>query len=528
MPRPEDFGAVRVGPKPEDFGATPVSAAPTAYTQQAAPSPAHTDLAEQVFDAPGDIGATVLSGLAATPIAGLAGLAGAALPGQPGQGARTVEATERALTYEPRTEAGKAARYVMGIPGKLWNPVVEAAGEKTFEKTGSPLAAALAKGATAAAPSALGLKAGKALPKAAPALSMEEKAALSARQMGLKLTAEEAHAGPISKFAESVSGEPTFSKVIARANQPRVNEIVAGDIGVPRGTDFTPELFQQLRKDAGVPYAEMRGIGWIKTDAQYAKDLDAISSEYKTAARDFPEQARPDLIKFVDDMKKPLFAGDSGIDMVGQLRQSANAAFAKGDKGLGMAMKETAQAIEDQMGRHLEKTSAFQPPELLKRWREARVRLAKINLADEALNPATGDIDPTVYARALKKKKPLTGDAKKLGEAALAHERSMRSTAKLGATGPSWWDLIVGAGTRHHLLFGLRPGLRALLSSGPYQKMFMRPGPGIMRRAVTRQGVPEAAGVAAGAQQPPEEPPVTATPPSLPQNEDTPITSVRG
>lgn len=432
---------------------------------------------------------------AAQPVAGLAGAVTGAVTGNHERGADVVRSIEKATAYRPTSHVGKAVEEVLGLPGKLWNPVVEAAGEKA-SKAG-PLAGALAKGLTAVAPMAAGEVLGRIAPKLNRPLTAEEKSTAAAKAKGFKLTAEESHAGPVTKFAESVAGEPTFSKVIARGNQPVVNEIVAKDIGVKPGTDFTPELFSQLRKESGVPYAEMRKIGKIKTDAQYAKDLDAVAAEYKTAARDFPEQARPDIIKFVDDMKKESFAGDSGLDMVDQLRKSATQAYTKGDKGLGAAMRETADAIEEQMGRHIEKTSAFQPAGLLRKWRAARVRLAKINLAEKSVNPATGDVDPTFYSRAYKQRKPLTGEALDLGKAAAGHERSIRATAKLGSTGPSWWDLIVGIGSKHHLLFGLRPALRTLLSSEPYQKMFMHPGPGAARQALAQPAFSTGMGAAA-------------------------------
>lgn len=51
---------------------------------------------------------TLATGAIAEPIAGVAGLVGAALPGEEGQGARFVEQTREALTYQPKTESGQA------------------------------------------------------------------------------------------------------------------------------------------------------------------------------------------------------------------------------------------------------------------------------------------------------------------------------------------------------------------------------------------------------------------------------------
>ena len=53
--------------------------------------------------------ATLVTGAIAEPIAGLAGIAQAINPfAEPGAGVRAIEATREALTFQPRTEAGKA------------------------------------------------------------------------------------------------------------------------------------------------------------------------------------------------------------------------------------------------------------------------------------------------------------------------------------------------------------------------------------------------------------------------------------
>jgi hypothetical protein len=91
--------------------------------------------------------ATLISGAIAEPVAGLAGL-GRTLISGPEAGAETVEATRKALTFQPRTEAGQESLQAVG--GVL-APVGEALqgaetflGDETFEATGSPALAAAA------------------------------------------------------------------------------------------------------------------------------------------------------------------------------------------------------------------------------------------------------------------------------------------------------------------------------------------------------------------------------------------------
>ncbi len=115
--------------------------------------------------------AAMISGAAAEPIAGLAGIAQAVNPfAEEGAGARAVEETREALTYEPRTEEGKAGLQAVG---EFLKPVAEAfqgfekyLGDETFESTKSPALAAAASTIPTAMLEILGLAGAKGTIKA--------------------------------------------------------------------------------------------------------------------------------------------------------------------------------------------------------------------------------------------------------------------------------------------------------------------------------------------------------------------------
>ena len=97
---------------------------------------------------------SLVSGAIAEPIAGLAGIAQSINPfAEQGAGARAVEATREALTYQPRTDAGKRQQESLGgaiqgagesITENILKPLgVNDLAGKTLESTGSPLAATL-------------------------------------------------------------------------------------------------------------------------------------------------------------------------------------------------------------------------------------------------------------------------------------------------------------------------------------------------------------------------------------------------
>lgn len=113
--------------------------------------------------------ATILSGAIAEPLAGLIGLAGTF--GGAEQGAEAVEATRKALTYQPRTTAGKeglqAVGEVFAPVGRVLQEAETFLGDETFEATKSPALAAAAATIPTAIIEVLGLAASKGVIKGA-------------------------------------------------------------------------------------------------------------------------------------------------------------------------------------------------------------------------------------------------------------------------------------------------------------------------------------------------------------------------
>ena len=107
---------------------------------------------------------TVASGIIAEPLAGLAGIAQTLNPfADPGAGAKAVDATRQALTYQARTQQGREA--IQGIAGavepvgEVFSATENVMGDFAFEMTGSPAIAAAAKSTPTAILELLGLRA---------------------------------------------------------------------------------------------------------------------------------------------------------------------------------------------------------------------------------------------------------------------------------------------------------------------------------------------------------------------------------
>lgn len=138
-------------------------AAPVA--PEVVPQPQEPGLLEFIQGTP-EVAAMIASGAIAEPIAGLAGILGTILPGPEGQGAKLVEETREALTFQPETQAGKATAQALG---ETLQPIIEpvargvqAVSDVAFE-AGGPLAGTVLKTAIASIPEILGLRGLKSL-----------------------------------------------------------------------------------------------------------------------------------------------------------------------------------------------------------------------------------------------------------------------------------------------------------------------------------------------------------------------------
>lgn len=100
--------------------------------------------------------ATIGSSIVAEPLAGVAGIAQAINPfADPGAGARAVEATREALTFQPRTEAGQAGLQAVG---ETLAPIGEAisTAEQTLGDIGADVAGPIGGAIGATIPTAIG------------------------------------------------------------------------------------------------------------------------------------------------------------------------------------------------------------------------------------------------------------------------------------------------------------------------------------------------------------------------------------
>lgn len=172
--------------------------------------------------------ATIASGAIAEPIAGVAGIAQSLNPfADEGAGAEAVKATQEALTYQPRTEAGQESLQATGEAlkpvGDFFQDIESGLGDYAFEKTGSPAFAAAATAAPAAFLELLGAGLGsRATKKAAQGVETSQDALSRAQDFRAGLPTEETvrsgvdiiQQGTPEQVAEFAQADPKFFEAL--------------------------------------------------------------------------------------------------------------------------------------------------------------------------------------------------------------------------------------------------------------------------------------------------------------------------
>jgi len=441
---------------------------------------------------------SLASGAIAAPVAGLVGLAN--LPLGADRAANLVRSYQEGLTYEPRTETGQAQLGLVTAPFTWLGEKSRQAGEVVQEATGSPGLATETEVALQMLPAAVGkgiarpavAQAEQQAARVAAARAKQLEGLRAAKEAGYAVSPNEAQAGAIGRTVESLAGEPKATKLLSRRNQELTNRLAAEDVGLPGDMPLSREALQKVRSEAGQDYETVKGIGRIKSDPQYKADLAKINQSYETAAADFAHRGESPIRKTMEGLNIDEFNSTSAVEEVKLLRSDADKAFRQGDQSLGRALRSAAQAIDDQLARTVvDRATVGQiAPDAAERYLNARKRIAKSHMAEDALNEATGNIDASLYAKAFEGGKPLSGPSATIGRVAAQFPKSTRLAEKLGATGGTIFDIglglgaggiglgagaVPGAGAAAAGMLA-RPAGRALLASKLGQRLLVRPG----------------------------------------------------
>lgn len=296
-------------------------------------------------------------------------------------------------------------------------------------------------------------------------------AAQAASREGYVVPPADLEPGALSEAVSAFSGKIKTAQVASQRNQQVTDRLAREAIGMRAGDQLDDAALQAIRHQAAQQgYAPIRQAGTVQADQTFLSALDNIASTQQGAAKSFPGLAENGVVDMVAKLKQPSFDAGDAVDATRVLRDAADKAYRQGDKTLGKASKQAADALEDMLERHL---TAAGNPDALKAFRDARTLIAKTYSVQKGLNPQTGSVAADKLAKELAKGKPLSGELRTIAETAQAFPKATQAL-KEAPKALSPLDMVVaggGAVSGNPLMMAWlgRPIARNALLSGPVQ-----------------------------------------------------------
>lgn len=321
------------------------------------------------------------------------------------------------------------------------------------------------------------------IPAAIPKVPAIKPMAAEAHKAGYVLTPRMISAKPgiVADAMAGWSGKIKTAQGASEKNQAVTNALGATDLGLPRDTVLTDNVFRNVRKEAGKAYEAIpQALPVVTVDKEFLDGVSTLGGANSAAASEFPDIMRNvEVEKLISGLTgKTEFPSSAGVELVKSLRKRASSNFkAAGDAEkleLAFVQRHAADEIEGLIERNLAVTG---DQGLVQSYRNARQLIAKSHDLEAATNTATGNVSARKIGQLANRGRPLSGGMRTIGDTANAFPRAMQSEAAFGETEPlSVLDMGVAAVSAAHGSPGIagailgKPLARAALLSGPMQR----------------------------------------------------------
>lgn len=388
-----------------------------------------------------EAGANLVSGGASSAIGGLAGLVGTMLPGPEGQGANLVRKIQEAGTYQPRTEAGKAAVEAISAPMEMGNVLLGEAGGFVGKQFGNeaagqaigevalPVAATLMGGRApvksiattpytgmGVSPSAGLVNARAAGERAYAPLAQEQAAAASAmdwqnaaRIDAAKLVQTLPH--PISlnpaytnptktnRVISSLTGQEAIDTAIVSANKNQWGKNAKTDMGIHPEVPLTSVApFKAVRAKAAAPYKEVAKLGELLPDETVLSSIQNIKIPDLISDPNAATVVQGVVNRALDKVSSGM-TGAQALEQIKQLRADADNTTSARQKGTKVDPSDIAKAeAQLTIANALEDLIDLNVPvgsKLLADLKKARYEIKKSYDYQKATDLDTGLVDPS-------------------------------------------------------------------------------------------------------------------------------------
>ncbi len=261
-----------------------------------------------------------------------------------------------------------------------------------------------------------------ALKAAEAAKTVEQKTFEAGKALGLKTSNE--------------AGKPpaVVANLLSSKNRDKINAAVVEELGLPKNTEITPDVLDDIRQTESAPYAEIEKI----SKAAAAKKA-AIEKERYTATDPHDLAIQKSDPKTVAELAPLEVQAAADIDGLRKARKAATTGF-RGYKTTGdpktLQAAEDALELADKLESQIDSAAiAAGKPELAKQLAASRTRIAKTYDVEKALNLGNADVSVPALLRAKKAGRPLSGNLETLANYGAAFPFAVKEGATTMAPG---------------------------------------------------------------------------------------------
>ena len=320
--------------------------------------------------------------------------------------------------------------------------------------------------------------------------SLKDETLRLGQQLGYGIPQSEVNPTWLSNRLKSIAGKAATDQQFSKQNQEVTDSILRKVAGLSPDEALDAATLAAKRESVATPYEtieKMRSVNW---SPEYYAALDKIEKQYGKGQLGIKTLSNPDIQGLIESLKRGSFTGPEVNEAIKSLREAGHGnLYALGakpsEKSLGEAQLAASKALEDLIDQNL----AYNGQKaVIAELRDARQKIAILHDIENSINPGNGEGSAAYFARQLKKGKPLSGDLETIGRMANSYARFMRDGSKVPTPGVSKLESmgaamlgaegVAGLGPTGVLAAGLplmSAPVRALITSRPYQKAFVKP-----------------------------------------------------
>lgn len=242
-------------------------------------------------------------------------------------------------------------------------------------------------------------------------------AAKEAQRLGIVINPVDIQPGVATRTLAGMAGE-RGQQTITSTNQQQVRKVALKDLNLPETTQLTNrDVFDKAREQLAGPYNEIRKLPTLTADQAVKTQLDSLRPDPSSIGSN---RYAASINSIIDDALVKVDAGLTGnqlLDNVRKLRQRARKTYDNKNADLAaLDVADTNLAVANALESMIE--SNIFNPKLLSQFRDARQKMARTYVYENATDFNTGLVDPKKLSRITAKDNVLTGDVKSLGRIA--------------------------------------------------------------------------------------------------------------